>query len=108
MLCSEGKTKAALPLTAKVPAVKRTVEKFVFCLKHFLYEVNKGGAFWLGNLKHKDLQGNEVSSQASARVCVCVWGGGGRLGACGAGRGAWWCWPATARACAPPLPRSTM
>ena len=84
MLCSEGKTKAALPLTAKVPAVKRTVEKFVFCLKHFLYEVNKGGAFWLGNLKHKDLQGNEVSSQASARVCVCVGGGGGPVG-CG------WC-----------------
>ncbi|PRW44427.1 Fanconi anemia group D2-like protein [Chlorella sorokiniana] len=61
-LCSEGKASKQLPLTAKVPMVKRTVEKFVFRIKAFMAEAGNV-TFTLGQLKHRDLAGREIASQ---------------------------------------------
>ena len=72
VLCSEGKSKKELPLAARVPQVKRAVERFVFGVKAFLVERGRGDAFWLGNLKHKSLGGAVLPSQVR---------GGGRVGA---------------------------
>ncbi|KAL4428110.1 hypothetical protein ABPG75_002199 [Micractinium tetrahymenae] len=63
-LCGEGKYHKAMAVTSRVPALKCTVEKFVFGIKVFLTEANSGNAFWLGVLKNRDLAGREVASQA--------------------------------------------
>lgn len=48
---------------SQVPQMKRTVERFVFRIKLLLAETDQADAFWLGALKHKDLQGHAASSQ---------------------------------------------
>jgi len=63
ILCAEGKTKQSMPLTAKVPQVKRTIERFMFHLKAFFTEVGGVDQFTVGALKHKNLMGHEVPSQ---------------------------------------------
>ncbi|GBG65873.1 hypothetical protein CBR_g54165 [Chara braunii] len=62
-LCSESKCKRKMPLIAKVPSVKRSMERYVFSVKALLHQTEKEKLFWIGNLKHKDVQGREVSSQ---------------------------------------------
>lgn len=47
----------------QVPQVKRSLERFVFQIKAFFHEVNNPEAFWMGNLKHRDLAGNCLPSQ---------------------------------------------
>ncbi|KAL6780203.1 hypothetical protein ACKKBF_B14055 [Auxenochlorella protothecoides x Auxenochlorella symbiontica] len=63
ILCAESKIQKHLPVTSQVPAMKRTVERFVFRIKLLLAETDQADAFWLGALKHKNLQGQEASSQ---------------------------------------------
>ncbi|XP_024372058.1 uncharacterized protein [Physcomitrium patens] len=62
-ICAEAKGHKRMPVATKVPAVKRSMEKFIFCVKALLHGASNGSAFWMGNLKHKDLQGREVASQ---------------------------------------------
>eukprot|EP00798_Chlamydomonas_sp_ICE-L_P013252 gene13254-19092_t len=75
-LCAEGKARSAVSLTSKgkessadqctegkVPAAKRSIERFIFQIKCFLHDTGKQGTFWMGNLKHRDLNGNTVASQ---------------------------------------------
>ncbi|KAH7286612.1 hypothetical protein KP509_32G015100 [Ceratopteris richardii] len=62
-LCSEAKGSKKMPVTSKVPAVKRSLERYVFCIKALLHSTSQGNSFWMGNLKHKNLQGDEVGSQ---------------------------------------------
>ncbi|MCO5587965.1 hypothetical protein L7F22_041918 [Adiantum nelumboides] len=62
-LCSEAKGSKKLPVTSKIPAVKRSLERYVFCIKALLHSVSQGNSFWMGNLKHKNLRGEEVGSQ---------------------------------------------
>ncbi|KAI3445229.1 hypothetical protein Pfo_001894 [Paulownia fortunei] len=63
-LCSEAKGSKQTSITGKIPATKRSMERFLFHVKALLYATPSGCSFWMGNLKHKDLMGQVVSSQA--------------------------------------------
>ncbi|VVA26373.1 PREDICTED: Fanconi [Prunus dulcis] len=62
-LCSEAKGLRQTSITRKIPATKRSMERFLFCVKALLHTTSNGSSFWMGNLKHKDLKGQVVSSQ---------------------------------------------
>ncbi|GJN24532.1 hypothetical protein PR202_gb12276 [Eleusine coracana subsp. coracana] len=55
-------------ITSKVPATKRSMERFLFQVKALLHNCSSEDTFWLGNLKHKDLHGHVVSSQVYGGV----------------------------------------
>ncbi|XP_030456032.2 uncharacterized protein LOC115677111 [Syzygium oleosum] len=63
-LCSEAKGLKQMSVTSKIPATKRSLERLLFRVKALLHNSSSGCAFWMGNLKHKDLAGQIVSSQA--------------------------------------------
>ncbi|KAL8240331.1 hypothetical protein R6Q59_013686 [Mikania micrantha] len=63
-LCSEAKGLKQISITSKIPATKRSLERFLFRVKALLHSSSSGCTFWLGNLKHKNLVGQVVSSQA--------------------------------------------
>ncbi|KHG09784.1 Fanconi anemia group D2 [Gossypium arboreum] len=63
-LCSEAKGLKQTVITSKIPATKRSLERFLFRVKALLHSTSNGCTFWMGNLKHKDLRGQVVSSQA--------------------------------------------
>ncbi|XP_028098602.1 Fanconi anemia group D2 protein homolog isoform X4 [Camellia sinensis] len=63
-VCSEAKGMKQTAVTSKIPATKRSLERFLFHVKALLYTTSSGCTFWMGNLKHKDLMGQVVSSQA--------------------------------------------
>lgn len=46
-----------------VPSIKKTMESLIFEVKLMLENNDAGAAFWLGNLKHRNLRGEEISSQ---------------------------------------------
>lgn len=62
-ICNEAKARSAVPLLSKAPAAKKSLERFVFTMKAFLYEQGQQDLFFLGQLKHRDLEGNCVGSQ---------------------------------------------
>ncbi|KAI3775780.1 hypothetical protein L1987_45533 [Smallanthus sonchifolius] len=63
-LCSEAKGLKQTSITSKIPATKRSLERFLFRVKALLHSSSSGFTFWMGNLKHKNLIGQVVSSQA--------------------------------------------
>ncbi|KAK9285230.1 hypothetical protein L1049_024418 [Liquidambar formosana] len=63
-LCSEAKGLKQTVITTKIPSTKRSMERFLFRVKALLHTTSSGCTFWMGNLKHKDLTGQVVSSQA--------------------------------------------
>ncbi|KAJ4980681.1 hypothetical protein NE237_031518 [Protea cynaroides] len=65
-LCSEAKGSKQTSITTKIPATKRSLERFLFQVKALLHNTANGCSFWMGNLKHKDLSGQVVSSQLYA------------------------------------------
>ncbi|KAJ4823344.1 hypothetical protein Tsubulata_040599 [Turnera subulata] len=62
-LCSEAKGLKQTAITSKIPAAKRSMERYLFRVKALLHATSSGCTFWMGNLKHKDLAGQVVSSQ---------------------------------------------
>eukprot|EP01026_Neomeris_dumetosa_P034679 TRINITY_DN2781_c1_g2_i1.p1 TRINITY_DN2781_c1_g2~~TRINITY_DN2781_c1_g2_i1.p1 ORF type:complete len:292 (-),score=46.10 TRINITY_DN2781_c1_g2_i1:395-1270(-) len=64
VLCSEGKVQKDSSLTQKVPETKKYLESFVYRVKEMLADNDHEAAFWMGNLKHKNLDGQVVPSQA--------------------------------------------
>lgn len=62
-VCSHSKIKKDVALSNNVPMLKKALESFVFRVKQMLALNNAVGAFWLGNLKQRDIQGKEISSQ---------------------------------------------
>eukprot|EP00111_Clytia_hemisphaerica_P006787 TCONS_00019611-protein len=62
-LCNHSKVSKDIAMTTHVPALKKCLEAFVFRVKAVLAYNNCDGVFWLGNLKNRDLQGNEIQSQ---------------------------------------------
>ena len=61
VVAAESKTRKDLAIASRVPALKRALEKFVWrCKMMFKDEPS----FWMGNLKHKNLPGDQVCSQA--------------------------------------------
>jgi fanconi anemia group D2 protein len=69
--CMEAKEKKMGSVSKLVPATKRTLEQFVQYVKVLLNESERIGKFWVGNLKHKNLQGEilpvTVESQSEQR-----------------------------------------
>ncbi|PKA50881.1 hypothetical protein AXF42_Ash007536 [Apostasia shenzhenica] len=64
-LCCEAKGSKQTMVTSKIPATKRSMERFLFHVKSLIHNnTSNGCVFWMGNLKHKDLYGQVVSSQA--------------------------------------------
>ncbi|WCJ28680.1 hypothetical protein M5689_010363 [Euphorbia peplus] len=65
-LCSEAKGSKQIVITSKIPSTKRSIERFLFHVKALLHTKASANTFWMGNLKHKDLNGQIVSSQVYA------------------------------------------
>ncbi|MBZ3875294.1 Fanconi anemia group D2 protein [Sciurus carolinensis] len=64
-LCGHSKIHQDMRLTKHVPLLKKTLELLVCRVKAMLVLNNCREAFWLGNLKNRDLQGEEIISQNS-------------------------------------------
>ena len=64
-LCGHSKIHQDTRLTKHVPLLKKTLELLVCQVKAMLILNNCREAFWLGNLKNRDLQGEEIISQNS-------------------------------------------
>lgn len=61
-ICSDCKTQKSTFLASKVPALKRSVERFNW--KCLLWQHNKDGTkVQMGSLKHRDARGNAILSQ---------------------------------------------
>ncbi|KAM4821108.1 Fanconi anemia group D2 protein [Thomomys bottae] len=67
-LCGHSKIHQDTRLTKHVPLLKKTLELLVCRVKAMLVLNNCREAFWLGNLKNRDLQGEEILSQNSQRI----------------------------------------
>eukprot|EP00795_Rhopilema_esculentum_P012564 gene12564-3260_t len=63
--CGHSKVVQDMTLTGHVPLTKKFLETFVFRVKTMLAVNQCHSAFWLGNLKSRDVHGNEINSQAS-------------------------------------------
>ncbi|KAL8114818.1 hypothetical protein AgCh_021606 [Apium graveolens] len=63
-LCSEAKSLKQTVIASKIPATKRSLERFLFQVKALFHSASSGCEFSIANLKHKDLAGQVVSSQA--------------------------------------------
>ncbi|KAF9963205.1 Fanconi anemia group D2 protein [Modicella reniformis] len=53
-------------LQAGTRSLQKTMESLIFEVKLMLENNDAGAAFWLGNLKHRNLRGEEISSQLPA------------------------------------------
>ncbi|KAJ8409352.1 hypothetical protein AAFF_G00235500 [Aldrovandia affinis] len=63
-MCGHSKIRQDTGLTNHVPALKKSLELFVYRVKAMLTLNNCQEAFWLGNLKNRDLKGEEILSQS--------------------------------------------
>ncbi|KAG0240616.1 Fanconi anemia group D2 protein [Actinomortierella wolfii] len=62
-VCGHAKAAKEKTLMTLVPSIKKTMETLIFEVKLMLENNGAGVAFWLGNLKHRNLAGQEISSQ---------------------------------------------
>lgn len=61
-VCNHAKTSRDSALAAHIPAWKRTQELLLFRVRSMLAANGCADAFWMGNLKNKDLKGQEITS----------------------------------------------
>jgi Fanconi anemia group D2 protein len=59
--CMEAKARKMGTVTKLVPSVKRSLEQFVQNVRVLLKESGTSAGVWVGNLKHKNLQGEVVN-----------------------------------------------
>ncbi|XP_041834806.1 Fanconi anemia group D2 protein isoform X2 [Melanotaenia boesemani] len=64
-MCGHSKINQDTNLTNHVPALKKSLELFVYRVKAMLALNNCQEAFWIGNLKNRNLKGEEILSQRS-------------------------------------------
>ncbi|XP_070814866.1 Fanconi anemia group D2 protein [Chaetodon trifascialis] len=64
-MCGHSKIHQDTSLTNHVPALKKSLELFVYRVKAMLMLNNCQEAFWIGNLKNRNLKGEEILSQRS-------------------------------------------
>ncbi|XP_074861679.1 Fanconi anemia group D2 protein isoform X2 [Carettochelys insculpta] len=64
-MCGHSKIHQDLGLTNHVPLLKKSLEQFVYRVKAMLAFNHCQEAFWVGILKNRDLQGEELLSQGS-------------------------------------------
>ncbi|XP_072308789.1 Fanconi anemia group D2 protein [Eucyclogobius newberryi] len=62
-MCGHSKIHQDTSLTNHVPALKKGLELFVYRVKAMLTLNNCQEAFWMGNLKNRNLKGEEILSQ---------------------------------------------
>jgi hypothetical protein len=62
-VCNDSKIMKDLVLTSNVPQAKKILETLLFQVKIMLEDNSCLQAFWIGNLRHRNIQGNFVSSQ---------------------------------------------
>lgn len=62
-ICNHIKASKDKALLKRVPPLKKSLESSLVRVKQMLQANNCHGAFWVGNLKHKGLDGKEVESQ---------------------------------------------
>uniref|UniRef100_A0A8D3CL66 FA complementation group D2 n=1 Tax=Scophthalmus maximus TaxID=52904 RepID=A0A8D3CL66_SCOMX len=62
-MCGHSKINQDTSLTNHVPALKKSLELFVYRVKATLTLNNCQEAFWIGNLKNRNLRGEEILSQ---------------------------------------------
>jgi len=63
VICTSSKTDQDISLANHVPHLKKVLEAMVFRVQAMMAANNCGDAFWLGNLKNRDLEGEEILSQ---------------------------------------------
>ncbi|NXT76631.1 FACD2 protein, partial [Zapornia atra] len=63
-MCGHSKIHQDIGLTNHVPLLKKSLEQFVYRVKAMLAFNHCQEAFWVGILKNRDLQGEEILSQA--------------------------------------------
>ncbi|XP_070697589.1 Fanconi anemia group D2 protein [Pempheris klunzingeri] len=66
-MCGHSKINQDTSLTNHVPALKKSLELFVYRVKAMLTLNNCQEAFWIGNLKNRTLKGEEILSQIPQR-----------------------------------------
>uniref|UniRef100_A0A3Q3GXC8 FA complementation group D2 n=1 Tax=Kryptolebias marmoratus TaxID=37003 RepID=A0A3Q3GXC8_KRYMA len=64
-MCGHSKIHQDTSLTNHVPGLKKSLELFVYRVKAMLMLNNCQEAFWMGNLKNRNLKGEEILSQRS-------------------------------------------
>lgn len=52
-----------MKLAKLVPVARKSLEAFILAIREKLSKSNSLDAMWVGNLKHRDLSGNHISSQ---------------------------------------------
>eukprot|EP01135_Chromosphaera_perkinsii_P010387 Nk52_evm59s2118 gene=Nk52_evmTU59s2118 len=63
VICGHSKVIKDGTLTAQVPSLRKALESIIYRVKAMLEHNECLEAFWLGNLKHRNLKGEEVPSQ---------------------------------------------
>ena len=66
--CSLVKSRQHLAALNQAASLKKELESLIFEVKVLLQTHNVRETFWMGNLKHKDLQGKETSSQMQVEL----------------------------------------
>jgi len=59
-LCAHGKVEKDTAMARVVPGIKRSLEEFILRVKVALQANDCANAFWVGNLKHRTVSGEEV------------------------------------------------
>jgi len=67
-MCEHGKIAGSTSLLAMAPPLRKVLETFVFKVELLFAGTEYENAFSLGHLKHKDITGNEVSSQTAFQL----------------------------------------
>lgn len=65
-ICCDTAEKKDVTLTKFVPAAKAVLEKLLYSVKGMLVLNNSPSAFWMGNLRNKNLEGREIGSQSTS------------------------------------------
>lgn len=64
-LCCHARLKNDMALMSKVPYMRQTLETLIYKVKAVLVANNCSEAFWMGNLKNKNIHGEVIATQAS-------------------------------------------
>ena len=64
-ICTHSKSTRDASLMRFVPTMKKCLESLVFRVKAMLVINGSYEAFWMGNLKNRDLKGNEIMNDTS-------------------------------------------
>lgn len=65
-----GKRKTLKSTCSAIPLLKRSLEALLLRVKDAVARCGCSEAFWVGNLKHRDLEGQELSSQVAVMALI--------------------------------------